>query len=136
MWEPWEPHRKEMAHRPKATASHTSHDDPVATIVFHRYRRSSPATTTLYAQSATAPRTIACPSTLACWTPFVRKASARDASATDGAAPKMPAKLFGCSMSPITAKAETMRPPSTKRMASSESMADLVHLTTPVLTGA
>jgi hypothetical protein len=32
------------------------------------------------------------------------------ASATEGAAPKIPAKLFGASTSPMTAKAETMRP--------------------------
>src|ERR1700709_729773 len=38
------------------------------------------------------------------------------ASATDGAAPNKPAKLFGRGMSPRSAKAETTRPPRKKRI--------------------
>jgi len=41
------------------------------------------------------------------------------AKATEGAAPKIPAKLLGLKTSPITAKAVTNKPPMMKRMAMS-----------------
>src|SRR3984893_10962898 len=47
--------------------------------------------------------------------PSVSAVSAKVASATEGAAPKRPAKRLGLKMSPRSAKAETSVPPSTMR---------------------
>jgi hypothetical protein len=43
--------------------------------------------------------------------PFVATASPKEASATEGAAPNKPAKLFGFNRSPRTANKETIVPP-------------------------
>lgn len=48
--------------------------------------------------------------------PSVAIVSAKVASATDGAAPKSPAKLFGFNTSPMIAKTDTTAPPTRKRI--------------------
>jgi len=58
-----------------------------------------------------APTTIDKPSIEAYVPPCFSNASQRDASATDGAALKRPAKLFGLNRSPTTEKKDTMAPP-------------------------
>src|SRR3981081_3431083 len=56
------------------------------------------------------------PCTAAYWPPSVDSARPSVTNATEGAAPKRPAKLFGRNMSPSNANAETTMPPAKKRM--------------------
>src|SRR6266566_1254489 len=83
----------------KATTSHRNMAAVVAANADHWTRTGSWQIASLYRASPNEPRIIDRPS-----------------SATEGAAPNSPAKLFGRRISPSTAKAETTIPPARKRM--------------------
>jgi hypothetical protein len=68
-------------------------------------------TTEAYAKNATEPAIIERASIEAYDLPSATIVRPNVARATDGAAPNNPAKLFGLSRSPITAKTETTAPP-------------------------
>src|SRR5690242_9109081 len=75
--------------------------------------------TTAYKQKAIAPAIIERDSRAANASPSLTTASPSVASATDGAAEKSPAKLFGFKTSPSTANSDTIVPPIANRKISS-----------------
>ncbi len=72
-----------------------------------------------YTRNATAPPTIERASSAAKSFPSAEIVMPNVASATEGAAPKSPAKLLGFKISAIIAKSETTEPPIKKRTTSS-----------------
>lgn len=95
----------------------------VMTLVWPR--QNQPRHTQAYTQRAMAPMTIERASRAAYRAPLAWIVSARVASATEGAAPKTPAKLFGREISPTMAKRQTAKPPSKNRTTNSIVMMSL-----------
>jgi hypothetical protein len=97
--------------RPNATANQIRKATVVAAQDGIINLLSKTQTVQLYAASARAPKIIDRPSTAAKGAPFCDKVIRIVASATEGAAPNRPAKLFGRTASPKAANAETAIPP-------------------------
>lgn len=77
--------------------------------------------TSAYAKNAAAPAIIDRPSVATYDRGCIAMVNPRVASATDGADPKIPANVFGFTMSLITAKAQTTTPPTRNLMTNSNS---------------
>jgi len=105
-----------MAQTPKLTAAHTGRNKIVAQIV--RMGRCSMIQLMHdeYKNSATDESIIDVDCVAALSLPSTMTDSANVASATEGAAPNKPAKLFGLKRSPSSAKVETDIPPMMKRI--------------------
>jgi hypothetical protein len=79
--------------------------------------------TEAYAKNAALPTTMERASTAEYVFPFASIVIPSVASAIEGAAPNNPAKLFGFKTSPRTAKTETTRPPTKKRISNCKMIA-------------
>lgn len=119
-----EAHRIRLAHLfDPVLAVHTSMVEPLPhqiTAVYDAMLPRQPLRFLLaseaYAKNAIAPAIIERASAAAYNCPSLATVSPRVASATDGAAPNNPAKLFGLRMSPIIANEETTSPPTKNRI--------------------
>ena len=110
---------KKMRHSPNAVRNQRGIAESVALRAESRNLLKSWLTRMLYRNNPAAPAIIERHSVSAKAFPSLEIASARVASATDGAAPNNPAKLVGLKRPPTVANAETTSPPIRKRAISS-----------------
>jgi hypothetical protein len=100
----------------KAQANQTANAMVVAAVARNLVLARNWTHTEVYAKNAALPASIERASTAAYIFPFPSMVIPNVANAIEGAAPNNPAKLFGFKTSPRTAKTETTRPPTKKRI--------------------